>query len=142
MTHAGVPTPVPEIVQLVSLNENPVPVTLTNVPGWPLAGFSVIVGPFTVKVASTKTPEGLPVTRIEYGPGVAVFDTTKLPVKLPAIEFEMKQFDCPSMELVIEQVVSPAATEPLTLMVCPRDPTIGFMKIEVTVNVTWALMKR
>jgi hypothetical protein len=129
-------------VQLVSLKENPVPVTLTRVPGEPLTGFRVIVGPFTVKIVSTKTPEGLPVTLIVYGPGVAVLETTKLlPLKLPPIELDMTQLDCPTTDPEIEQVVSPLPTVPFTRIGCPRDPIVGLMKIEVTENVVWALMK-
>ena len=60
---AGFCTGVPEIEQVVSCGKKPEPVTMTTVPGCPLVGRRVIVGPdTTVKVASAKSLV-LPVTR-------------------------------------------------------------------------------
>jgi len=59
---AVLPTGVPEIEQELSCGKKPVPVTMTVIPGAPLAGVRVIEGPeTTVNIALAKSPE-LPVT--------------------------------------------------------------------------------
>lgn len=63
---AGVVTPVPDIVQEVSLPENPVPDTVTNIPMRPEDGAKVTVGPVTVNIAKTKLPVPVPVTVMVY----------------------------------------------------------------------------
>ena len=81
-------------------------------------GLSLIDGPVNMNVASTKMLDGLPVTLTVYGPGAAVFETTKLlPLKLPPTELDRVQLDTPIIEPESEQVVSPDCTVPLTMMV-------------------------
>lgn len=165
MAHAGLATKLDEVglerEHDVSLYEKPTPVTVTNVPTPPLAGFSTMKGAVTVKVVSTKSPDE-PVTRTVYGPGPTV-PTTKLPVKLPPVEPEMTQLDPPNRGAVIvvmltlvvrdvvvlvvvgavnEQPVSLALSEPVTLTIVPCGPVVGLIVIAVTTKVVWALMKR
>ena len=121
------------IEHVVSLNEKPVPFTPTFIPICPDIGVRVIEGPVTVNVASTKTPEGLPVTRTVYGPG-ATLATTKLPVKLPPVEPEITQLFVPVTVPVIVQVVSLPPSEPFTKTVVARGPVVGLIVIAVIVN--------
>jgi hypothetical protein len=77
------------ILQKVSPNENPVPVTVTDDPTEPLVGARVILAlpgaaPVTVNAAVPDTSPLLPVTWTRYVPGVAVLATVKLlPVNAP-----------------------------------------------------------
>jgi len=60
---AGFWTGVPEIEQVVSCGKKPEPVTMTFVPGGPVVGRRVIVGPDTTVKVNSANSLSLPVTR-------------------------------------------------------------------------------
>lgn len=72
-----------EIAQLVSAGSNPVPKTITMVPGCPEVGFRVIAG-VTKKLDALRSPVGEPVTFKGCTPRVAVDNTWNFPVMTPA----------------------------------------------------------
>jgi hypothetical protein len=88
----------------------------------------------TVKVAWTEGPT-LSWTVIVYGPG-EIFDTRKLPVKLPPVEPEITQLLVLTGEPDIEQVVAVPLSDPLTAIIEPRSAWDGLIEIAVTVKGT------
>jgi hypothetical protein len=121
------------IEHVVSVYENPVPVTLTNIPILPEIGFIVSVGAVTVNVVWAKSPV-LPVTVMVYGP-TATFPVVKLAMKPPEI-LVMMQDCCVTGVPDIVQVVSAEESVPLTPTLVEGGPEDGFMVI-FTSDVTW-----
>jgi hypothetical protein len=92
----------PETEQVVSVNENPVPEKVTVLPIATGVPHGVSVNP-TVKLVTTISPNGLPVTVTGFEPG-ATHPTTKLPLTIPAATEQMTPVTAPPSETV--QVVS------------------------------------
>ena len=115
------------------------PSILTVVPTGPEVGFSVSVGAATVSVAVAESPLGVPVTVTVYVP-VGTEPTKNCPLMAPlptagTVHVGVAMSEPPP---VIVQAVSAAENPtPLTAIVAPTPPNVGFRVIEgltTTVN--------
>jgi hypothetical protein len=113
------------IVPIVVRTENPVPVTVTLVPTWPLAGDRVIVGVVTVNVAAPWS-ELASVAMTVFAPA-AVEGTTKVAVKVPAalvVTVAGLVVTVAKLNFIV-MVEEGAKLEPVTVTVTPTGPWVG-----------------
>jgi hypothetical protein len=132
--------PVMEIEPILVLTENPVPVTVTEVPTGPEVGDRVIAGVVTVKVADAVF-ELASVAVTVWAPAVEE-GTTKVAEKAPKADVVtvVGEVVCATPLNFIVMVEVAAKPAPVTVTVVPTGPWVGDRVIdEMTVKVAEAV---